>query len=493
MVGVAQAQPCNRPQDPKKVVLMISFHDGSEEEKGARQAACARGETLVVVPKASAEAQRIRSQYDAIMRRAAPLEAQYERCNGNSTCEERLQAQYEQIEAQARPLQERLETMKPDYEGQLSAFLESSRANGAKVSSLIVSGHDGGGHYYGDYGETDISEISAMVAENQGAFADTSTLLLMGCWTAPPDQVEQYRAIFPKMRVLGGFVGSAPASTRIAAGTYVSGLLRGERNLPRQANRASVQAMINSVQHLNMVTSGVYVNPVCDEEGRSPAYYFVSPANSTDEIPNGMRPGLNNYDTGSNSSLACMRLFGGEGVRGTFDWNAVTQFFQGNVEPDGNAQLRSLYSTIRNNQSCLNEEGITSPFTGDQVLFLRFFQDTKKNFEKYFRNDLETMYQTLDGLVAASVDPAVKTAYEQHKKLKGKDLLSLTRSQTLQQISALQGVYDRLYQNRQEPTPQDDQVRRTFQNIDKHLYRLKCMNATWHEYAEGETLAAPTC
>lgn len=483
---------CNRPVDPKKVVLMISFHDGAAEERGAAEAACARGERLVVLPKPSPEAQQVRSQYDAIMRRLVSLETAYERCS-TEDCLNQITTQTHSIYGEAGPLGSRLEELRPDYLSQLQSFIESSRANSTKVSSMIISGHDGGGDYYGDYGSTNIAEISEMVSQNQGAFADTSTLLLMGCWTSPPDQVDQYRSIFPKLRVLGGFVGSAPASTREAAGTYVSGLLRGEKNLPRNNSRASVQAMINSVQNMNIVTSGVYINPACEETETSPAYYYISPANNSHEIPEGMRPGINVYQGQSTRDLACVRAFGGGDTGGSFDWNAILQYYQGEREPENNPELRGLYSFLRNNSHCFENEVSFAPVTPDQVLFLRFYQDTKKNFEKYFKAELETMYGTLEKLVEQSTNPQIKAEFQRHQKLLAPGLISMTRSQTLEQISGLQGIYDKIYSQKEQRDAADEQVQRTFESIDKHLYRLKCMPPTWHEYSEGESLAAPNC
>jgi hypothetical protein len=469
---------CNRPVDPKKIVLMMSFHDGSEEERGAIEGACARGEKLVVLPKPSPEAVRVRAQI-------AALERRMENDPENADLQNSMQ-QYNE-------LNKRMRELAPDYDAELAAFLQTSAASGAKVTSLIVSGHDGGGHYYGDYGETDMAELSNLAKEHPALFSDTSSLLLMGCWSGTPDQVEQWKVVFPKMRVLGGFVGSAPASTRRAAGTYISGLLRGEKNLPRGSGRANVQAMLNAVNNLNMITAGVYINPSCEETGRSPAYYYVSPAQEDNELSEDIHPGLNTYAGADAQKTACLRTFGGEELPGSYDWNAVLQYYQGVKEPGNNPELRSLYSFLRNNEHCFINHYSQAKITPDQVLFLRFFQDMKKNFNTFFQSDLENMYKTLDKLVAESTNPELKTTYENHKKLKGDSLISMTRKETLEQISVLQGVYDLAYRNRQISTPEDLALRQTMGHIDMQLYRLKCVPPTWHEYVEGQTPDTPSC
>lgn len=494
VVTQVKAQACNRRADPNKVVLMLSFHEGSEEERGARQGACERGETLVIIPQASAEYKRHKARVDAMTQRYMRVSDQIQRCTTDS-CRQSLQPQLQQTASEWSVLSAATENIPaPDYQAQLNRFLQNSRSRNVKVSSLIVSGHDGGGEFYGDYGGTDMAAISQLTKDHPEMFNDTTSLLLMGCWTGTPDQVAQWRVIFPKMRVLGGFVGSAPSSTRLAAGTYISGLLRGERNLPRTANRNQVQAMINTIQHMNMVTAGVYVNPACEEEGRSPAYFYISPASAGEELGGDMRPGMNVLPTPDQQSTACMRTFGGEGFRGSYDWNAVLQYYQGEREPENNQELRSLYSFLRNNENCFREGLSEAAVTPEQVLMLRFFQDVKKNFNKYFKNDLEEMYRLMDEIVAESSDLELKALYERHKKLHGDSLLRMTRKETLEQISAFQGIYDRAFGN---PTPKAvaayEKVSNMFSRTQTHLHRLKCMPPTWHEYVEGETLAAPTC
>jgi hypothetical protein len=64
--------------------------------------------------------------------------------------------------------------------------------------------------------------------------------------------------------------------------------------------------------------------------------------------------------------------------------------------------------------------------------------------------------------------------------------------ETNEQISVLTRMFDKIA-SASPDHPSIPQFRETMRKIDTHLYRLKCMPPTWHEYAEGESLAAPTC
>ncbi len=486
-LGTSAYAACSRPVDPKKVVLMLAFHEGGEEEKGAIEGACARGELLVMLPTVNpediknrvAEQERLRVQYDGIRERYdACAEAEDLACS-SAIEPEFIRAEYAYYDS--------LDGGAADVTKQLDDFLAQSKANGVKVSSMIISGHDGGGHFYGDTGETTIAEISGLVSQNSEVFSDMGPLLLMGCWTGTPDQVDQWRRVFPSMRVLGGFVGSAPASTRIGAGTYISGLLRGEKSLPRSASRSRVQTMLNQVQNLNIMTAGVFIAPNCVEQDASPSYFYISPATSADEIPESMRTGLANYVSTASMEDQCRATFEYD-----YDWETVMAYYSGEREPDNTPALRSIYSYLRNNEFCFTSGFVNPEITADQVLFLRFFQDTKKNIGKYLKADLDTMYASLDALVDASTDLEVKAAYRGHKKLNGDSLNGLTRLQTNEEIAKLTRVFDVIAGANSDHASMP-QIRSTMTKIDTFLYRLKCIPPTWHEYAESEPLVAPSC
>lgn len=434
--NVVWAQTCRRSTDPNKVILMISFHDGAEEEKGARKAACARGETLVVLPDPS-----------------------------NQT----------------------------DFQDQLDSFLTGASSRGANVSSMIVSGHDGGGEYYGDYGETSVSELSEKINQHRDVFDETSSLLLMGCWTAPPDQVNLWRVLFPNLRMIGGFVGSAPRSTRIAAGTFVEDTLVAERNLPANAGMNQINQLVRSIEHFNMLTASLYINPTACM-GSSP-YYALSPANSSDEIPYGMQRGLNRLPGQSEREVACQRLFGAEGLTGTYDWNTIIQYYHGDVEPENNQELRGLYSFLRNNNDCFAEGLTNAAVSADQALMLRFWGDVKKNFDKYFGNEIDAMYRDLEALLQQTNVPYLTERFRDHRRLQEETLAGLSRAQTLSEISYLTRLVDELsWNNYNSPLLNHDApIRQTMRKLDEHLYRLQCLPGEWHDYSEDEVLPAPTC
>jgi hypothetical protein len=72
-LGSSAYAACSRPVDPKKVVLMLAFNPGSEEEKGAIEGACARGERLVILPTISPERKRLTDQIAALSAQYAAL------------------------------------------------------------------------------------------------------------------------------------------------------------------------------------------------------------------------------------------------------------------------------------------------------------------------------------------------------------------------------------------------------------------------------------
>lgn len=486
---IAQSYACDRAVDPKKIVLMLSFNNAAEEAKGASAAACSRGEKLIILPKLSPEFKALATELNRLNQRWA---YEYQACRSQA-CMDRVSSDDHPTYKAILNQEVRMKPFKPSLEKQLAALMEKSKDSNAKVTSLILSGHDGGGSFYGDFGKTDIAEIGNLVADNKETFNSMSSLLLMGCWSAVPDQIDQWKTIFPKVELIGGFVGSAPASTRVSSGTFIADLLRGEKRINPNSTRLDIKTIISGVRNINNMTSAVYVNATqCIDQEKG--YYYISPAQTDSELPEEYRPGFAPYVPTSSQKQACENMFGTvtNSNQGSYNWTRLMRYYSGAAEPENNDELRSLYSSLRNMEYCFSQGFSKAVITPDQVLFLRFFQDTKKNFNKYFSKDLEELYTNLNVLVDESMDPALKLNFQGHIPLKGDGLVKMTRKQTLDQISKLQGIFDKVASAKPDAAALP-QIRSAMEKLDKYLYRMKCLPPTWHEFVQGEQLEDPQC
>ena len=180
-------------------ILFIDVNDSESEVREARLEARARGENLVVIPKAT---------------NSAPLADQ---------------------------LRETLNDSLFDH-----AFSDQ------KFSTVIVSGHYANSRFYGEnHGrnqELTYSEISSIFREPRFAPVRESveTLMLWGCYTARPRAIADWNNLFPNVEMLAGFNFAAPSSNTIASPRIMRNLLRASRNnISDNRLRRSIQTLVN--------------------------------------------------------------------------------------------------------------------------------------------------------------------------------------------------------------------------------------------------------
>ena len=163
-----------------------------------------------------------------------------------------------------------------DTQSELKDVLDKLKASKASVDSLIISGHDGGGGFWGDFGRLNKEQVFELANDYPGQFKYTTSIMLMGCWTAVSDEVEQWKVNLPSLKVVAGFGGSAPSAAQAAGGDYIAGILK---NTPRfrGASEQSVMQILKSIPDINYITAAVYVDTskACQDSVETPAYYAL--------------------------------------------------------------------------------------------------------------------------------------------------------------------------------------------------------------------------
>lgn len=489
---------CDRPINNKKVVLYVGFHGGNEEIKGAIEGACKRGERLVAIPDISymKDLEKFKEQTGYNKSKTTIMKAYNaaQKCYAQQgNCVKEVQ-DYESKLAAFTKAQGDLNSWENEHKEKgtsleiITKKLEDFKANGTHLSSLILSGHDGGGHFYGDTDGITKEQILSLASKYPDEMNNMSSLLLMGCWSAVPKEVDEWKTAFPRLKIVGGFVGSAPAVERPAGGHFIADLLSSESKIGNNKDQNAVKNLLGSVRDLKTVTAGVYVdttksgcNNVTENKNQ---YYFVSPALNETEIGEDL-VGLHPYKStaSSEAELQC-RVYSAQ-----FDWKTIDSYFMGDKEPDNTPELKSLYSSLRNHEHCFTNHFVQTFHSPDQVLFLRFFPGVKQNFAKYFDKEMKDSMEEINNLLKTATNPDTKRAVEEYLKnpLTSESIAKMNRREILNAISKLDQIQWYAYSVRMPLS------RKLSALANIHLYRLECMDPTWHEYIEGATLAPPTC
>src|SRR5690606_25008037 len=112
--------------------------------------------------------------------------------------------------------------------------------NGTAITSLIVSGHDGGGSVHGDMSGIDKSEILSSLSEaygnNKKLLDQLQSLLLWGCYTSTPAEVLSWKEGLPGLKLISGFHGRGPGNDKQAAHTLLKDFLIKEKRLVTECN-----------------------------------------------------------------------------------------------------------------------------------------------------------------------------------------------------------------------------------------------------------------
>ncbi|MFN7727605.1 MAG: hypothetical protein ACK5P7_00445 [Bdellovibrio sp.] len=187
-------------------ILFLDLNDAKQEIEAAEKAARSRGEKLIVIPGANSRAQ-----------------------------------------------------VTPD---QIKAEVLRMKAAGVRLSSVVISGHDGNGRFSGTRGTTAV-DMTADALKDALAVApevvqDVRSVLLWGCRTTNIGSVDvHWKPIFPNVGVFAGFDGRGPSKIRDANHRYLEDFLRIDRDLIAAKDKASMEQLVNGIGGFNITASSI--------------------------------------------------------------------------------------------------------------------------------------------------------------------------------------------------------------------------------------------
>ena len=416
---LAQAQ-CNKPVDPKKVILFIDTNNSEPEIATAQKAACSRGEKLVVVPKNYQEYSRYTAAIESASRAIS-------RCTSN--CEP-LQTRFNEA-------YQNLETFKSSQKSTRDATkeaLDELKAQNAKLKTFMISGHDGGGSFGGSKGSFSRHELSTLMKDYED-INEVQSLMLLGCYTGVQKEIIEWKNIFKDARLIAGYDGSAPLSDKPLGHQYISEILLKEPQLLAQADQKRLQAYARAnIKSLFQMNTAMYLS--CGPEEGGSEFYYASKAKTKQFTP---------YDINE-----CMKK--GDEIDALAA--KISLYESGELEPPTNTssgELRQLYNQSRALEHCVEILG-RGPNVNN-VFNLLFYEGVKKNFGKFYESDLADVEKVLQGLTIENLEAGFNAEMAKlEEKAVAEDLLAnLLKTnpeayftQKQQEIDALKAERERL-------------------------------------------------
>ena len=485
------AYTCNRSVDPKKMVVFVDSNISTGEVESAAKAACERGESFKSIPeqsklKTAIEKKKEVTALDNKLKARCKTDAQWatQKCQDLSN---QVNVAYDIFYN---------ETKKVEVtQGLLQTELSKLAAANIAVSSMVVSGHDGGGSIHGDLGGVDKTEI---VQSMKTAYKNKPSLLnefhsvfMWGCWTMGPSEVSYWRDNLPSLRMTGGFFDMGPLNTTRATKTVLHDLLVKEKQIYQTCDNKKVKKLINSVENINSTYAAVYAESQCGGSN-----YFYNTKGDGSDAPN-LKAGQHFVDYDSNFDCKKMAPLINKQI------TAVMKYYRGDIPIPTNTStspLREIYAFARNNARCLKPNHVLN---GDRILMMIFEQDVRKNFKDVFADTITEANKEFDHLTAlfkkyppktsqfAALKKVFQAGDDKFFKLTPENLKNKSRKELRSMINYLNGVMDKSKEYikvNKDFAKNVNGLKKLKNAMETYLYQMNpnCMDfLEWHEYKPG--------
>lgn len=366
---------CSGKVDPNKIVLFVDTNASFMEAESAKKAACARGETFEMIPASLEQSKKMGQAHIALVH--ALKKVNNSNCwgsNPTATCKDLLQ-QVSKMEKERNLLKNSLPKLSPkSMDAKIKALAGSNKA----IQSVVFSGHDGGGSIHGELGGVDKTDffksMNTSYAKKPALLKEFRSALMWGCFTSTPQEVAEWKANFPGLKIMAGFYGIGPSNTRASSSDIMEDLLKKEDKIISKDQSHEVKAMLTQLQSIQNTNPGIYAMTECGKD-----YYYYKDNSA------GQFGAFSQFATcDSIDQYGKLELFN-KYYGGEVDIPVATQ----------GTELRSLYNFVRQNAQCFNA---IHPLDGDHVGNLLFFNGVKANFGNVFSNVTQAAQVELKGL-----------------------------------------------------------------------------------------------
>ena len=252
----------------------------------------------------------------------------------------------------------------------VASKLKALTVSGDKITTLAVSGHDGGGHLYAtdedgeDKQNIELADLVSLVPK--AARKDVKNVALMGCYAGTRIQVGTLRSGFQNMSMFMGYDGRSPLENTPASGLFVKQTLISAQKILKETDTKKLMALVNSnVPVFKNLNATLYFAGACGDTYISKMEGCVSTLSITD-----CKERVQKFVQS--------------------DLPDLKKFFSGELpipEDTSNGRLREVYSHYRQNEYCLAKYrkefktafGDQAILSGDEVLQLLFWKNYVTN------------------------------------------------------------------------------------------------------------------
>lgn len=394
-------------------ILFIDMNNSSKEIQAAEKAATTRGEKLIVLPRLSLDDQKELAKISKELQ----IEKSKLRKLGCAASEEEMESM-DNIPEDCNNRYGRLYDLEKQKEkitqknflnkNNLSKEIKAIKNSGVKLTSLILSGHDGNGHFFGENADLSEETIEEAFKKNPPMGNNIRSLMLWGCYTANLSSLTgNWKKMLPNVEMIAGFDGVAPAGSKPGSATYLEDALTQEKRLTEIKDRKTLEKNFKALRNVPTMNAAICIgDSFVSHKASLSLSEMYKICDSTDFQK--IKDVYNCYK------------------------NATTPACANPPANTGNSELRAIYNKLQDTRHCLEVKPQPDLPTTDQVIRLIFFGNVKANYVKNALNDLKALDELLKKLGA----PAGLTLSDMGKLTRAELLARFTKiNQFLESIT----------------------------------------------------------
>lgn len=257
-----ESMACNPPTSPSEVNLFLDLNASWREVAVAKEEACLQGKALRVIPDWSR-----REEYSRYAESHAKEQIRYDQCSSD-TCRQRHEHNLIKYNHQ-------MELLADDFLGAETLEQELDKLEreypNLDVGRLIISGHDGGGHFSGKNGDLTRKQILDQFQNRPRLRESIQSLYLLGCYTGTTQELSLWNGIFPNASFVSGYEGQAPLNFRTKGLEYLRSSLQRESSILEAKSKEEIIQSLKQIEHIRSGFTGLRINcpGILDEAGKS--------------------------------------------------------------------------------------------------------------------------------------------------------------------------------------------------------------------------------
>ena len=447
-------------------ILMLDLNNSHLEYLAAERAAEARGEKVQRIPPLSADQERefqgARNEiWTAFLtKRNACAGSGFESTDCTSA---------QQTLDQANAGYDRLQTKVPKLNDKMiAAKIAEMKALGTKVTSVIISGHDGDRDYGGEMAH-DITEKSvvAAFAKSPGMADNVRSLFLWGCYTGTvADYRDEWKGL-PNLNLITGFDAMGPKGNRPSSAQLLRDTLVKEQALTQSKNKEDLRSIADSLEGIDNMHATLCVdrNWLASKRGRNTTVTTIDHKTADCRPPDAAEEDLHNQFTCYlNAERGC-------------------ESPPGDMEDPSKNVIRRYYELLQSNRHCsdaMAKQGVVRP---------NYAQARRLLFDRTVRNSFSMLY----GKEMAKFNRLL-TELAVPKSLRVGNLGSMSRADYLKKLRGLKAYYSAFVNGTKDPqgVVRDSRVIAMGHYLDE-IHKVEDASCTPLSWIEGKSPDESPC